>query len=1185
MKIKNKMKNYLYLILILICSCQITAQNPGDTIVVQTFDYSSNTRDTIAYFPDNTNLSFEKIILSYNMRCKDNIINTNGSVNNVGCGAWDYSCHTYIHDSTRIDSILSNQASHVISNFSGSSYDYSINPVYNYFQYIHPAITLDSIITENLTHIGYGNDSLDVVLATENNSFKSHFLYTADELTAMGLLHDTIKAISINVLNGNQTANFLKIRLKLTNDSLLNNISPHLTGFTEVYNSNTILYNGLNKFYFTNDFLWDSISNIIVEFSFTNSTVSNASLVSADTTTNISGLITNDANHITLNSAENIDFPITASMTSNVSDEITITFWANGNANVLPQNTSILEGLDTNGYRTLNIHFPWSNSRIYWDCGNDGTSSYDRIDKAANINEYTNEWSHWAFTKNTNTGVMNIYRNGVIWHSGSGKSQQINLSSLKLGSNGNGNSNFWNGHIKDLQIFNKELSDTTINNWINIRFNSTHPNATNLIAYYPFSEGQGNTVYDYSVNSQMAQSNGNINWGYSRGDQLFKFFSEISARPDIVLYQGEYEMSIVNDTILDSLIAIPNTINEYAIFPNHNTLQNDSIAIISTNNYWEAISNIYDEQGNIISSNTTSIDGNINITSLAYYNRYPMAFQIMSFVTPYGAYLDLGENGKTWYFDLTDFSPILKGQKRINMSGGGQWQEDMDIKFLFIVGTPPRDVLDAQQIWRPQSKGYANIMANESFEPKNILFNSDANSYKLRTVITGHGQEGEFISRNHFLNIDGGPQEFVWPVWTECAGNPIFPQGGTWIYDRAGWCPGQASDIREDDISSYVSPGQIHNIDYGVVSASGNSNYWVSSQLISYDQPNHSLDAAVIDILSPTNEILHFRKNPICSKPKIIIQNTGITTLTSLTINYWINNENNSSTYQWNGNLNFLEKEEIELPASIAFWSSIDLSEGLTLGEVTTYDHASDVNKFHVSITTANGSEDEYTNNNTLSSSFTPPPQYPNVFTFWYQTNNGVIGSISETSWELNDNLGNMIYNGNNLMPNTQYKDTISLSNGCYVLDIYDVDHDGIDFWANNDGSGMLRFRRLQPYVDTTATPWTYHNWFKTFEGDFGSYLHHEFIVAENPLSINEPPKSKFDVYPNPTSKKLNLDGNLISNGEIVILNTMGELLYQKQLLPGEINMTLNMKNYPNGIYMIKIKDNYGELVKKIVKH
>ena len=56
-----------------------------------------------------------------------------------------------------------------------------------------------------------------------------------------------------------------------------------------------------------------------------------------------------------------------------------------------------------------------------------------------------------------------------------------------------------------------------------------------------------------------------------------------------------------------------------------------------------------------------------------------MAFQIMSFVTPYGAYLDLGVDGKTWYFDVTDYSPILKGSKNMTMSGGGQWQEDMNI--------------------------------------------------------------------------------------------------------------------------------------------------------------------------------------------------------------------------------------------------------------------------------------------------------------------------------------------------------------------------------------------------------------------------------------------------------------------------------------------------------------------------
>ena len=125
-----------------------------------------------------------------------------------------------------------------------------------------------------------------------------------------------------------------------------------------------------------------------------------------------------------------------------------------------------------------------------------------------------------------------------------------------------------------------------------------------------------------------------------------------------------------------------------------------------------------------------------------------MAFQIMSFVTPYGAYLDLGTYGKTWYFDVTDFAPILKGLKRINMTSGGQWQEDMDIKFHFIVGTPPRDVVDIQQIWRPQSKGYNSILNENSFEPRDVKLNSNAVSYKLRTVITGHGQEGEFISRD-----------------------------------------------------------------------------------------------------------------------------------------------------------------------------------------------------------------------------------------------------------------------------------------------------------------------------------------------------------------------------------------------------------------------------------------------------
>ena len=91
----------------------------------------------------------------------------------------------------------------------------------------------------------------------------------------------------------------------------------------------------------------------------------------------------------------------------------------------------------------------------------------------------------------------------------------------------------------------------------------------------------------------------------------------------------------------------------------------DLIDTASTNIYWQPYSYTTDSSGNIISIDTLASSGSINISQLSYYKRYPMAFQIMSFVTPYGIGLDLGPEGKTWYFDLTDYAPVLKGNKRI----------------------------------------------------------------------------------------------------------------------------------------------------------------------------------------------------------------------------------------------------------------------------------------------------------------------------------------------------------------------------------------------------------------------------------------------------------------------------------------------------------------------------------------
>ena len=113
----------------------IFSQSIGDTIKVQSFNYSSQTRDTIVSFPSDTSITYEKILMYYNMRCKGARVST-GSARNLGCGEWDYSCNTYLHDSTRFDSTVNYIPSYTISNFSGNTFNYSISPLYNFYRKI-----------------------------------------------------------------------------------------------------------------------------------------------------------------------------------------------------------------------------------------------------------------------------------------------------------------------------------------------------------------------------------------------------------------------------------------------------------------------------------------------------------------------------------------------------------------------------------------------------------------------------------------------------------------------------------------------------------------------------------------------------------------------------------------------------------------------------------------------------------------------------------------------------------------------------------------------------------------------------------------------------------------------------------------------------------------------------------------
>ena len=1126
------------------------AQQPGDTIMVNSFNYSQTygggNRDTMLNFPNLPGVTFEKIYMLYNMRCKNGLVSpgTPGQTN-LGCGEWDYSCNSYITDSSRTDSVKATFPTHVIKGFSGTVYPYTLSPTYTYYEYHQKQVIHNSVITEMDTTIGLGNYAKTAPLTCQAGVAKNQFLWTAAELTVAGITPGDISSIKLNLLAAGSAAKYLRIRMKHTTQTVLNAANPELTGFTEVYFLNTTLSAGLNEFNFYNNFTWNGTDNILIEFTFDNALAGTNSMVLCDSLSNTMGLVAEGQDYSIEFTGSNFA-QLGNSNFGNFSNQLSIAFWSNGNSAVLPTNTSVLYATDASNNRQLNIHFPWSDSNIYWDAGSNGP--YDRINKVATPAEFAGNWNYWVFTKNTATGSMKIYLNGTLWHSGAGKTIPIQISNFQLG-NQHGLNNPYFGKIDEFTLWNTELSAANIQNWMRRPITPAHPAYANLMAHYAFNEGSGNVTADNSTVTDTATLVGSPLWRRNRAVDIFKGFAETVFRPTLTFVQGTYNQTITSITILDSVVNNPNTVYSYMV-AGHAAVPYDT-----TISYTAGYVYKYDgETGALLDSTLIAPDGTVNIGTLNFYKTYPSRFQIMSFVTPYGIGLNLGPNGKTWTFDLSDLEPILKGRKRMTIDAGGQWQEDLDIRFMFIVGTPPHDVKQVANIWKVDNVGYGNILNDRYFEPRMVHFDANSVAYKIRTAITGHGQDGEFIPRQHYINIAGGARDFNWNVWKACASNPIYPQGGTWIYDRAGWCPGAPTDIQEFDITPLVTPGSSDSVDYGIDVVSGASNYWVSSQLVSYGPPNHTLDAAVYDIQSPTQKVEYLRTNTICTDPTIVIQNTGSTTLTSLVIEYWINNSSQRETYTWNGSLAFLATATVVLPAPGTLWSSIT---GTTN------------NVFHVEIKNPNGAADTYTFNNFGNSTFDIPPVHPGNFILFVRTN--LFGS--ETSYQLLDAAGTPIVNRANLLSSKSYSDTLNLSPGCYSLRMYDSDDDGIDFWANNDGVGQCRFKNLNGST------------LKSFEGDFGHYFIYNFTV-DYPLAydkIAQPLDESIGVYPNPATNSFTVTWNSNEVNHFSLYNSMGQMVNMPSRRTSE-GVVIDGTNFPKGLYIIKVTNDAGhEKCKKII--
>lgn len=1115
-----------------------------DTVIVQTLDFNDITKRRGWYiFPQDT--SYQKILMYYTLKC-DAATTQDG----YACGEWDYTTYTNLYQHNNVGS-----SRYLINGSYPDTIDYVTNPTYTYYEQNQYFIVYDNTTSQTDYAIGAGTTPITHTFNSVNNNGKSQYLWLASELTSSGLTAGTIDKLKLDFSSLGSDLNYLTIKIKHTSLNVLSETSYEKTGFTEVYNMNTTIGStGINTINLTTPFTWDGASNIAVEFCFSNSASgTNHTLVGETTAFNSAVYSPQDDGTLDFVWGDYVEIPSNAF--NAIDSFITVSFWAYGDSDKLPENTYIFEGRDASGNRVINSHLPWSNGEVYWDAGNSGGSSYDRINQAANANDFEGRWNHWAFTKDVSTGEMKIFVNGSLWLAGASKTRTMSgITSFKIGGAANSYGRY-DGSIHEFRVWNTALDSTTIQQWMYKDLNASHPNYGNLQAYYPFDDMSGASSTDLSVNSNTGSLIGIPQWKYIKGCDLYRNMNVTMERPNVIFTQGVYTTHLDSILVTDSVMNSPVSIIQYSTSIDTN---NSGITLteIDTTFGWESgWVYTYDQYGNVTDSSFINYNGQ-------FFNSYTQTtFQLQNYVTPYGIGLNLGPNGFRWVYDVTDYAPLF--HDTVEISAGNQ-QELIDLKFVMIKGTPPRDIIKVESIWNGDYQHTA--IANDLVMPAvNIDLDPTATSFRIKTRTSGHWFGGfqncaEFCPKNHNVFVDG-VKRFEWLNWKTCANNPVIAQGGTWIYDRAGWCPGTFTDTYDHELTPFVTPGTTVSLDYGMQTTAGGmeGNYRTTMQLVTYGANNFNLDARIDEIISPNDWEYHNRINPICADPKIVIQNTGSTTLTSLTITYNVLG-GATDTYTWTGNLAFMEKEQVSLPiSSQTFWNT-----------------AATQDIFEVSVSAPNGGVDEYADNNNAVSTFEKPDVYVGGFFLKIQTN--LAGY--ENSYTIKDDQGNVVMSRSNMASSTTYNDTIILPDGCYVLDFLDSGNDGLNFFANSDGNGSLKLQWVIP-----ATPWA-----KNFNAKFGSFIKHYFVVDNSSVGIKASNKlQSIDVFPNPSNDVFNVSITGFEDGtmNIGVYNALGEVLYSESAnsVNGLVNTSFELSDIPNGIYFIRVFANDGYTVKRIVKN
>lgn len=452
--------------------------------------------------------------------------------------------------------------------------------------------------------------------------------------------------------------------------------------------------------------------------------------------------------------------------------------------------------------------------------------------------------------------------------------------------------------------------------------------------------------------------------------------------------------------------------------------------------------------------------------------------EVARLITPYSSFMRKGRYGydSTWshpyVYDVTDFLPLLRNGFDHYSANTGGWDDKGKFGFkhtvtLYLIkGDTLRNSVSVLPAFQDNYRYKDSIQIDSLIKPFRFKLRKGENYAKLRTIITGHEQEGEFSPINFYVKLNGKRiyQKRLWK--TDCDQNPIQPQSGTWIFPRTNWCPGDKVNEIEVHLADLKLEGENEvEIYFGKIETESkeiHAIYSMESHVITYRYKD-SFDVALVDIVSPSRNPNYRMHNPTCSNIKLLVKNEG----TERIYNVF-----------WNGVRESSKEERAIIPVSLGPYES-------QIVEVR-YDNNL-INRFGTSISIYY--DQNKLNNFAESEGIEVQILKTKGLAFEIATtNDSSVNQLNVTSGQ-----GTALFKNYYFNDNTIYRDTININPGCYKLELTDYDKnygcgDGLSFWYSS--RVMKKTSGIFKIYDVSSG-----KLLKVFNPDFGGKINYEFRV------------------------------------------------------------------------------------------